>query len=83
MTTWTTFQTLDEMKKENGEAFCVDRLGCHQFREDERTRFIFTKGTDSFWNCQDQQPEEDQSSACHGSMRDCVCWMSARVLYGA
>jgi len=37
MTTWTTFETLDEST--NWDEFYIDRLGVHQYRQDERTRF--------------------------------------------
>ena len=83
MTTWTTFETIDQSRTQQGEAFCVDRLGMFQRVEDERTRFVFTKGVSRSWNCQDLEAEDDQTQACYGSMRDCVKWMSARVLYGA
>lgn len=83
MTTWTTFETLDESRTQQGEAFCVDRLGMFQRVEDDRTRFVFTKGLGRAWNCHDLQAEDNQTGACYASMRDCVQWMSARVLYGA
>lgn len=83
MTTWTTFETIDETRTEQGEAFCVDRLGMFQRLEDDRTRFVFTKGCGRAWTCLDLQAEDGQSRECYASMRDCVQWMSARVLYGA
>ena len=83
MTTWTTFETLDESRTQQGESFCVDRLGNFQRVEDDRTRFVFTKGIDRSWNCEDLQAEDDQTGACYSSMRNCVQWMAARVLYGA
>ena len=83
MTTWTTFETLDESRTQQGEAFCVDRLGNFQRVEDDRTRFVFTKGGGCFWNARDLEAEDDQTRECHGTMHDCVQWLSARVLYGA
>ena len=83
MTTWTTFETLDESRTEQGEAFCVDRLGNFQRVENDRTRFVFTKGGGRAWNCLDLENEEGQARECYASMRDCVQWMAGRVLYGA
>lgn len=83
MTTWTTFETLDESIKEKGGAFCVDRLGCFQRIEDDRTRFVFTKEDDATWTVFDKQREDGQVSAYQSTMRDCVLFMAGRVLYGA
>lgn len=83
MTTWTTFQTLDETIKETGRAFCVDRLGCFQRVEDSRTRFVFTKEDLSTWTVIDKEPPEGQVTAYQSIMYDCVAFMAARVLYGA
>ena len=83
MTSWATFETLDEMKKEIGEAFCVDRLGCHQRVEDDRTRFVFTRTGGAIWTVEDKEREDGQVSAYESTMHDCVCFMAARVLYGA
>jgi len=83
MTTWTTFETLDETIKEKGRAFCVDRLGCMQRVEDSRTRFVFTKEDYATWTVTDKETETGQVSAYQSTMYDCVAFMAARVLYGA
>ena len=99
MTTWTTFETIDEMatRRENStdemmrcidNRFWVDRLGVHQHREDDRTRFEFSRAMKPdesvVWVCYDHEGEEEhQASFTTGSMRECVAWMAARVLYGA
>ena len=88
MTTWATFNTIAETSNiEHGEVFYVDRLGNFQWHaQDERTRFAFTKnGAEGSWDFRDVEANvgEGQAVACNGSMRDCVEWMGARVLYGA
>ena len=84
MTTWTTFETLDETRTEQGEAFCVDRLGNFQRVEDDRTRFVFTRTQGGAWNCYDNEADlDEQTTTCFGTMRQCVQWLAGRVLYGA
>jgi len=82
MTTWTTFETLDESINEKGRAFCVDRLGCFQREEDSRTRFVFTKEDGATWTVLDKEREDGQVSAYQSTMHDCVLFMAGRVLYG-
>ena len=88
MTTWATFKTIAETSNiEHGEMFYVDRLGNFQWHaQDERTRFSFTKNiAGRSWAFRDWEAKarEGQAVACDGSMRKCVEWMGARVLYGA
>lgn len=83
MTTWTTFETIDE--SQNWDEFYIDRLGVHQYRQDERTRFEFTRHKGG-WVVVDSQPQDDEGDlapAHEGTMRECVEFMSARILYGA
>ena len=88
MTTWATFNALDETSNiKQGEVFFVDRLGNFQWHaQDNRTRFSFTKNSEEgSWGFRDWEGKarEGQAVACDGSMRKCVEWMAARVLYGA
>jgi len=99
MTTWTTFETIDEMatRRENSSdeftrnidnTFWVDRLGIHQHREDDRTRFEFSRAMrpdcSLAWVVYDREAEgEDQADFTTGTMRECVAWLSARMIYGA
>ena len=80
MTTWTTFETIDERDYETD--FYVDRLGVHQYHYDERVRFEFTRHKGE-WVIVDNERPEDLAPAHQGTMRECVEFMSARVLYGA
>ena len=88
MTTWTTFETLDEMAQTHGgTTIYVDRLGMHGYTRDDRTRFeialapLPTGG--SVWSVIDLEAEDDQDEFTTGTMRQCVQWMAGRVLYGA
>lgn len=87
MTTWTTFETLNESRTQQGEAFCVDRLGNFQRVEDDRTRFVFAVAPkpdmSTVWSVMDLQAEDGQERFATGAMRECVQWMAGRVLYGA
>ena len=86
MTTWTTFETIAETAQRSEFAvrsFYVDRLGVHQYHDDDRVRFTFTTVNGTTWSVADREAEEDQSVECHGTMRDCVLWIAGRVLYGA
>ena len=80
MTTWTTFETIDEREYET--EFYIDRLGVHQYRKDERTRFKLER-IESSWIVYDQEAEDDEIGAATGSMRDVIQWVAGRVLYGA
>ena len=90
MTTWTTFETLDESAHKSDHAlqlFYVDRLGMVQFGlEDDRTRFVFAVAPKpdmtTTWSVMDLQAEDDQDKFTTGTMKECVQWMSGRVLYG-
>ncbi len=85
MTTWVTFETIDETPRFT--EFFVDRLGMHSYVEDDRTRFSFVRvgidGDAITWQIFDREHEDDQSRTVKGSMRDCVGFMASRVLYGA
>ena len=92
MTTWTTFETIDESSQRSEFAlrdFYVDHLGMCQFgSKDNRTRFQIVRGTQptslrTDWVVWDLTAEDGQKDAYEGTMRECVQWMSARVLYGA
>ena len=80
MTTWTTFETIDE--NQNVNRFYVDRLGVHQYRQDERTRFKLERHNDA-WIAYDYEPEDDENGATVGSMREVIQWVAGRILYGA
>ena len=79
MTTWTTFETLDESRTQQGEAFCVDRLGNFQRIEDDRTRFILER-VENQWRVIDLEEDEHTNPMF---MRDAIRWVAGRVLYGA
>mgnify|MGYP005999593635 CR=1 FL=1 len=86
MTTWTTFETIDETPRFT--EFFIDRLGCHSYIKDDRTRFHLVRGTQpeehrTDWVVWDLECEDDQKENHAGSMRDCIQWVSGRVLYGA
>ena len=86
MTTWTTLETIAESAQRSEFAvrsFYVDRLGVHQYHEDDRVRFDVATADGSKWSIVDREAEDDQTGSCHGTMRDCVKWLAARVLYGA
>jgi len=87
MTTWTTFETIDE--SQNWDEFYIDRLGVHQYRQDERTRFQLTRSDDS-WYAVDLEAldaaddlDEMSESTKFGSMREVIHWVAGRILYGA
>lgn len=86
MTTWTTFETIDE--SQNWDEFFIDRLGMHQYRSDERTRFELVR-TDDAWRVVDLGALEDaedieqiSETSKVGSMREVIQWVSGRILYG-
>ena len=86
MTTWTTFETIDETPRFT-EVF-IDRLGMHSYRQDERTRFILSyQEINNLWHVGDLGALEDDecelSETYIGTMRECVQWVAGRVLYGA
>ena len=85
MTTWTTFETIDETPRFT--EFFVDRLGMHSYVEDDRTRFAFIRvgidGDAITWEVYDRESEDAQSRKFKGTMLECVQWVSGRVLYGA
>ena len=80
MTTWTTFETIDESN--NWDEFYIDRLGVHQYRQDERTRFKLERLGDE-WRVEDLEAEDDQFYKYQSNMRDVIQWIAGRVLYGA
>jgi len=80
MTTWTTFETLDESN--NWDEFYIDRLGVHQYRQDERTRFKLERRGDE-WRVEDLEAEGDQFYKYESNMRDVIHWVAGRILYGA
>jgi hypothetical protein len=89
MTTWTTFETLDEMAQAHGgTTIYVDRLGLHGYVKDDRTRFQIVRGTQpeperTDWVVWDLESEDTQADHHSGTMRECVQWLAGRVLYGA
>lgn len=80
MTTWTTFETIDETPRFT-EVF-IDRLGMHSYVKDERTRFKLERLGGS-WIGYDYSAESDEIEAATGSMRDVIHWVAGRILYGA
>ena len=80
MTSWVTFETIDEIG--TVENLYIDRLGVHQYREDERTRFELESFYGS-WSVEDREVEDGQEPRYHGSMREVIQWVAGRVLYGA
>jgi len=86
MTTWTTFETIDETPRFT-EVF-IDRLGMHSYVQDERTRFKLERGTQpkklrTDWVVWDLESEDTQEDYHSGTMRDVIQWVSGRILYGA
>lgn len=80
MTSWVTFETIDE--SQNWDQFYIDRLGMHQYRSDERTRFEIKRlGTE--WIVEDLEADGDQYYKFQGLMRDVIQWVAGRILYGA
>ena len=77
MTTWTTFETIDE--SQNWDEFYIDRLGVHQYRQDERTRFKLER-TEKQWRVIDLEEDEHTNPMY---MRDAIRWVAGRILYGA
>ena len=84
MTTWVTFETIDE--SQNWNEFYIDRLGVHQYvhqyRQDERTRFKLERRGDE-WRVEDLEAEDDQFYKYQSNMRDVIHWVAGRILYGA
>lgn len=80
MTTWTTFETIDETARFTD--FYVDRLGVHQYHYDDRVRFEFTRHKGE-WVVVDNERPEGLSPAHQGSMREVIQWVAGRILYGA
>lgn len=85
MTTWVTFETIDE--SQNWNTFYIDRLGMHQYRADDRTRFEIRREMDDDkvigWLVYDLEPETNQPERHFGTMRDVIQWVAGRTLYGA
>jgi len=90
MTSWVTFKTIDE--SQNWDEFYIDRLGIHQYRSDERTRFELKrtyhptpKGDfgSVMWIVTDLEAEDDEIGAATGSMREVIQWVAGRMVYGA
>jgi len=80
MTTWTTFETIDERGYDT--EFYIDRLGMHSYRQDERTRFKLERRGNE-WRVEDLEAEDDQFYKYESNMRDVIHWVAGRVLYGA
>ena len=86
MTTWTTFETIDETPRFT-EVF-IDRVGMYSSIKDERTRFHLVRGTQpgnlrTDWVVWDLKGEDHQEDYHSGTMRDVIQWVAGRVLYGA
>ena len=77
MTTWTTFETIDET--ERFTEFYIDRLGMHSYRQDERTRFRLER-VEKQWRVIDLEEDEHTNPMY---MRDAIRWVAGRILYGA
>ena len=80
MTTWTTFETIDETPRFT-EVF-IDRLGMHSYVQDERTRFKLERVQTHKYHWRVIDLEEDEHTAPL-YMRDAIRWVAGRVLYGA
>ena len=80
MTSWVTFETIDE--SQNWDQFYIDRLGMHQYRSDDRTRFEI-KRTGTEWIVEDMEASGDEYYKFQGLMRDVIQWVAGRILYGA
>lgn len=80
MTTWTTFETIDET--ERFTEFFIDRLGMHSYVQDERTRFKLERRGDE-WRVEDLEAEGDQFYKYQSNMRDVIHWVAGRMVYGA
>jgi len=78
MTTWTTFETIDE--SQNWDEFYIDRLGVHQYRQDERTRFKLERVESGQWRVIDFEEDEHTNPT---PMYQAIRWVAGRVLYGA
>ena len=91
MTTWTTFETIDENAQRSefaAHTVFIDRLGMHSYRQDERTRFILSyQESNNLWHVGDLGALEDDdaelSETTIGTMREVIQWVSGRILYGA
>ena len=83
MTTWVTFETIDESP--NFDGFYIDRLGMHQYRSDDRTRFELVRAEDGNWWVEDYEWDEvpDRSMRFKGTMREAIQWVGGRMVYGA
>lgn len=80
MTSWVTFETIDE--SQNWDQFYIDRLGMHQYRSDDRTRFELKRGGIE-WAVEDMEASGDEYYKFQGPMRDVIQWVAGRILYGA
>ena len=80
MTTWTTFETIDETPRFT-EVF-IDRLGVHSYVQDERTRFKLERVPTHKYHWRVIDLEEDEHTAPL-YMRDAIRWVAGRVLYGS
>lgn len=80
MTTWTTFETIDE--SQNWDEFYIDRLGVHQYRQDERTRFKLERVQTHEYHWRVIDLEDDEHTAPM-YMRDAIRWVAGKILYGA
>ena len=77
MTSWVTFETIDE--SQNWDEFFIDRLGIHQYRSDERTRFKLER-VENQWRVVDLEEDEHTNPMY---MRDAIRWVAGRMVYGA
>ena len=79
MTTWTTFETIDESP--NCDKFYIDKLGMCQFGQlDERTRFKLERVESGQWRVMDYDMEEEYTKPT--PMYQAIRWVAGRVLYG-
>jgi hypothetical protein len=80
MTTWTTFETIDE--RGYVTEFYIDRSGMHSYRQDERTRFKLERVQTHEYHWRVIDLEDDEHTAPM-YMRDAIRWVAGKILYGA
>ena len=80
MTTWTTFETIDE-RGYDSEVY-IDRLGMHSYVRDERTRFKLERVQTHEYHWRVIDLEDDEHTAPM-YMRDAIRWVAGKILYGA
>jgi hypothetical protein len=80
MTTWTTFETIDE--RGYVTEFYIDRPGMHSYVRDERTRFKLERVQTHEYHWRVIDLEDDEHTAPM-YMRDAIRWVAGKILYGA